>query len=221
MIISFIFFFSECLFNISLQNSSTISLSDLISPVWPSDKVTLDTTKTKTSVGQQFQNCSFQFQHRVTIERRRTEATTGKADCDFEYQFLTFDARLRHKSLKPKNVFACLKDNPQHFIVGMSPNASQWLRSTLRLRIKVDDTPNLGTGVAAEKQRRHTSELNETICQDLLKVVFQDATTSSEIVTLERRLEVISGLEECAVNIEMPFGYYAMLNISIEKKGTK
>jgi hypothetical protein len=55
----------------------------------------------------------------------------------------------------------------------------------------------------------------------LLKVIFQDATTSSESVTLERRLEVISGLEECAVNIEMPFGYYAMLNISIEKKGTK
>ena len=217
LILLLLLFFSECLFNISLQtpHSSNFSLADIISLVWPSDKATSE----KANFEGKFQNCTFQFQHRVTIERTRTKSSSSKSDCEFEYQFFTFDSRSRHKSLKAKNVFICLKDDPRHFSVSPSTNASQWLQSILRLRIKIGDTSNLRNGVAQEKQRRHASELNETICQELLKVVFQDATTSDESVYLERRLEVVNGFEVCSVNIEMPFGYYAILNISIEKKG--
>jgi hypothetical protein len=60
---------------------------------------------------------------------------------------------------------------------------------------------------------------NETACRDasLHSVVVQNVALVD--VGIERRLQVIDGDEVCSTVLELPFGYNAVVNVSIEKTG--
>jgi hypothetical protein len=153
---------------------------------------------------------------------------------------VTFDARSTNRQTFGKKSFACLKGDPNNFGVTASPNASQWLKSTIHLvknfeteivtnsrnnnNINNDNSNNNNL----DKTRRHAKELNETICQSdaLQKVIFlqDNVTTGSDVttgkdVTMERRLEIQNGIDVCSVLIEIPFGFYALVNVTFEYRG--
>ena len=63
--------------------------------------------------------------------------------------------------------------------------------------------------------------LSEKICSDemLPKFILKDGSDNS--VDFERRFEILNGIDVCSVMIEMPFGFNAMISVTLEKSGKK
>jgi len=125
-----------------------------------------------------------------------------------------------------------LKGDPNSFSVTASPNASQWLKSTIYLlknfesetitNLADNNNINNSKNNNSDKKRRHAKEANETICHSdvLQKVIFlQDNVTSGNYVTMDRRFEIQNGNEVCSVLIEIPFGFYATVNVTFVEQG--
>jgi hypothetical protein len=77
-----------------------VSIADLADSAWPAR-----TSPAAVTSGDAV--CSFQFEHRVTIEHRPVPGSP-RSNCEFEYHFVTFDAGTRRKS-PGSHVFTCLK----------------------------------------------------------------------------------------------------------------
>lgn len=207
-----------------------LSLSDIVNSVWPSSKTTLGHRiyhqASSHQKSESFIECTFEFDHRISIQRYSTTVRSLAYDCHLEYQFLTYDSRLKRKSLE-RNGFHCIGDDPQNFNVTIKKKVSPWLRSSLRLRKRskaIETTSSLENAVQAkvvQKRRRHAipmSSLNESVCvsEVLQKVIVEHL---SDDVTILRRLDMEVSDELCTTIVEMPFGYHADVNISVKYFG--
>ena len=196
--------------------------------MWPSQKATPGQKTNHRATSQQqsesYIECTFEFDHRISIQRSPTIARSLALECHLEYQFLTFDSRLKRKSLE-RDGFHCISDDPENFNIAIKKNSSQWLKSSLKLRkrfkaeVVTSGFENTRPSNAFEKQRRHAttiSSLNESVCvsDELHKVIFENLSDDFDVTVL-RRLEMEDSVEVCSTVVEMPFGYHAVVNISV------
>jgi len=198
--------------------------------VWPSPKETSGQRTNHLAASQQnresLDECTFEFDHRISIQRLPATVPSLAHECHLGYQFFTYDSRLRRKSID-RYGFHCISDDPKNFNITIKKNVSQWLKSSLRLRrrskayVTASSLENVVPTKAVEKRRRHAismSSLNESVCVNevLQKVILEN---SSDDTTVLRRLEMEVSDEVCATVIEMPFGYHAVVNISVQYFG--
>jgi hypothetical protein len=142
-------------------------------------------------------------------------------------QFVTFDSRLKRKS---PDAFRCVADGPDNFVITAKPNASQALKSSLRLRRRHNSQTILspGNGSASkitEKQRRSATPVipsNESVCSDdVLHRVFVENVADVADVTLDRRIELDGDAKVCSTFLQLPFGYDAQVHVVVERVGEK
>ena len=219
----FSIFFLECLFNVTLpsEDGHNLTLSDLLSSVWPQNRSNWPQNSSKSV--KKFQNCSFFFHHRISISQTKRSEPKKHSSCEFEFQFFSFDVRTSASDKRGNNEFICLNDEPSHFVITVTANLPPWQRSVIHFR-KKNVVDNNSDFVNQKKLRRHVvmkRPLSEKICSDemLPKFILKDGSDNS--VDFERRFEILNGIDVCSVMIEMPFGFNAMISVTLEKSGKK
>ena len=219
----FLYFFLECLFNVTLvnENGNNLTLSDLLSSVWPQNRSNWLQNSSKSV--KKFQNCSFFFHHRISISQTKRREVKKHLSCEFEFQFFSFDVRTSASDKRGNNEFSCINGDPSHFVITVSANVPPWQRNVIHVRRK-NVVENNSEIVNQKKLRRHVvmkRPLSEKICSDemLPKFSLKDGIDNS--VDFERRFEILNGIDVCSVMIEMPFGFNAMISVTLEKTGKK